>query len=335
MTALQFGKDDSYQPRPGCAVLYLAGGCFWGLEKLMQSLPGVTDAVSGYANGISQGAPSYQQVCTGDTGYRETVRVEYDPAKISIDAILFAYFYVIDPTLQNRQGNDVGSQYQAGIYYADEQSQGAIERIAAIQRERYQPFAVEIAPLVCFYPAEAYHQNYLDKNPGGYCHIPKGEQELLSSSLVDPGQYPRPTGAQLRQRLTPEQYRVTQEADTEPPFQNAYWQNRQKGIYVDIATGEPLFSSADQYQSACGWPAFCQPIDGAVLHYVEDSSYGMQRTEVKSRAGNSHLGHVFMGDGESPNGTRFCINSAALRFIPYERMASEGYGYLLDIFVQK
>lgn len=313
-------------------VIYLAGGCFWGLEHLMQSIPGVMDAQSGYANGTGESDANYQTVCNGDTGFRETVRVEYDPEQVSLDALLLAYFYVIDPTVQNRQGNDWGSQYQTGVYYTNERAKETVERIAAIERGRSQTFFVEIGPLINFYPAEEYHQNYLEKNPGGYCHIPREEIELFSRLRIDPGDYQKPAAETIRDKLTAEQYRITQESGTERPFDNEFWNQFEKGIYVDVVTGEPLFSSTDKFESGCGWPAFSKPIEAPAVVELPDNSYGMQRTEVRSRAGNSHLGHVFSGDPESPNGVRYCINSAALRFIPYEKMESEGYGYLLNLF---
>lgn len=310
-------------------VIYLAGGCFWGMEKLMQSIPGVIDAQSGYANGT--GEPRYEAVCAGNTGFRETVKVTYDPRQVSLDALLLAYFYVIDPAVKNRQGNDVGSQYQTGVYYTDEQARRTVERIAAVEAGRTHPFLVEIGPLKNFYPAEAYHQDYLDKNPGGYCHIPLSEMRLFAHMRIDPGDYQRPSTEVIKEKLTEEQYRITQYAGTEPPFTNAYWDFNGKGIYVDVATGEPLFSSKDKFDSSCGWPAFSAPIEAPALVEREDDSFGMARTEVRSRAGDSHLGHVFGEDPESPSGTRYCINSAALRFVPFEEMEAQGYGYLREL----
>lgn len=313
-------------------VIYLAGGCFWGLEKLMQSIPGVTDAVSGYANGTGEADANYRTVVGGKTGFRETVKVTYDPERVSLDALLLAYFYVIDPTVENRQGNDVGSQYQTGVYYVDDESKETVERIAALERGRRTKFVVEIGPLVNFFPAEEYHQNYLDKNPGGYCHIPRAEIELFSRLRIDPGDYRKPAAEVIRDRLTDEQYRVTQQSATEYPFQNEFWNQFEKGIYVDVVTGEPLFSSTDKFESSCGWPAFSKPIEGPSVVELEDNSHGMRRTEVRSRAGDSHLGHVFTGDPESPNGVRYCINSASLRFVPLARLEEEGYGYLSYLF---
>lgn len=313
-------------------VIYLAGGCFWGIEALMQSIPGVLDAQSGYANGTGQADADYRTVCTGETGFRETVRVEYDPEQVSLDALLLAYFYVIDPTVANRQGNDVGSQYQTGVYYTNDKAKETVERIAAMERGRSAAFFVEIGPLVNFYPAEDYHQDYLEKNPGGYCHIPREEMELFSRLRIDPGDYQKPAAEAIRDKLTAEQYRVTQESGTERPFANKFWDQFEQGIYVDVVTGEPLFSSADKFESGCGWPAFSRPIESPAVVELPDDSFGMHRTEVRSRAGDSHLGHVFTGDPESPNGVRYCINSASLRFIPYAKMEAEGYGYLLELF---
>lgn len=310
-------------------IIWLAGGCFWGMEKLMKSLSGVIDVMSGYANGHTDD-PNYQEVCKGESGYRETVRVTYDADRISLDAILFAYFAVIDPTLINRQGNDIGTQYQAGIYYIDNESKEIIDHITEVEKHRSAAFHVEIAPLTKFYDAEEYHQNYLDKNPNGYCHIPLKEIAMLAKGTIDPGHYKRPAHEILMQRLTKEQYDVTQNGSTERPHQNAYWDSHKRGIYVDIVTGEPLFSSSKKFDSGCGWPSFSEPIDPNVVVYKQDTSHSMNRVEVRSRAGDSHLGHVFYGESESPTEVRFCINSASLKFIPYDQMDTEGYGYLKD-----
>ncbi|MBQ9931653.1 MAG: peptide-methionine (R)-S-oxide reductase MsrB [Firmicutes bacterium] len=313
-------------------VIYLAGGCFWGIEHLMQSIPGVLDAESGYANGTGEEDANYETVCGGETGFRETVKVEYDADQVSLDALLLAYFYVVDPTLQNQQGADVGTQYQTGVYYTDEASKATVERIAEIERSRSEAFYVEIGPLVNYFPAEDLHQDFLANNPYASCHIPFLEMQMFSRLRIDPGDYQKPAEDVIREMLTPEQYKVTQENGTEYPFDNAYWDQFEKGIYVDIVTGEPLFSSDDKFASSCGWPAFSRPIEEPSIIELADDSYGMERVEVRSRAGNSHLGHVFVEDPESPNGVRYCINSASLRFIPYDEMEAEGYGYLMGLF---
>ena len=315
-------------------IIYLAGGCFWGMEKLMQSIPGVLDAVSGYANGTGVKDADYKTVCTGKTGFRETVAVTYDPDRVSLDQLLFAYFEVIDPTAVNRQGHDTGTQYQAGIYYADDESKRTVERIAAIERSRTPRFAVEIGPLVNFFPAEEYHQNYLDKNPNGYCHIPFAEIARLSRSTIDAGKYARPAEEDIRAALTPEQFAVTQQKGTEPPFTSEFFGSTKKGLYVDVVTGEPLFTSDDMYHSSCGWPSFTKPVEPSVVVERTDYTHGMHRLEVRSRAGDSHLGHVFEGDAESPNGIRYCINGASLRFIPFEELDAQGYGDLKDRFTK-
>ena len=322
--------DHTYIKKDGIEVIYLAGGCFWGLEKLMQSIPGVVDVVSGYANGRADLVPTYTKVTAGDTGYRETVRVEYDPATVSLDAILFAYFMVIDPTIENAQGIDIGTQYQTGVYYVNEAGKAAVSRITEIEKERFSKFVVEIEALERFYDAEEYHQDYLNKNPNGYCHISSDEMHVVGEMIVDPGDYQRPSETEIKAMLTELQYSVTQENSTETAFNNVYWDNHADGIYVDVVTGEPLFSSRDKFDSGSGWPSFTTPIDENTLRLIKDTSSGMQRVEVRSRAGNSHLGHVFYDDPSSPNGTRYCINSAALLFIPYEEMANEGYAYLLE-----
>ncbi len=313
-------------------TIYLAGGCFWGMEKLMQSIPGVIDAVSGYANGTGEKDADYKTVCTGKTGFRETVRVTYDPNRVSLDQLLFAYFEVIDPAAVNRQGHDIGTQYQSGVYYDDAESQSTVERIFAIERARTPDFAVEIGPLVSFFPAEEYHQDYLDKNPSGYCHIPFAKIAQLSHGTIDAGRYAKPSEEQIRARLTPEQFAVTQQSATERPFTSEYYGSRRQGLYVDVVTGEPLFTSDDMYRSSCGWPSFTKPVNLSVVVKREDNTHGMRRMEVRSRAGNSHLGHVFEGDPESPNGVRYCINGASLRFIPYEELDAQGYGYLKEKF---
>ena len=317
-------------------TIYLAGGCFWGMQKLMDSLNGVVNTTVGYANGNKDIIPDYKLVCAGNTGYKETVKVEYDPQVISLENILKAYFYVIDPSVENKQGNDSGTQYQTGVFYTDEAELPAINAAADEVKLSQPVFKVLIEPLTVFYPAEEYHQKYLQKNPGGYCHISGGEISICAAKFGGDGksdaQYSKPSQEHLKEKLTKQQYEVTQNAATEPPFKNEYWNLDKKGIYVDIVTGEPLFSSEQKYKSSSGWPSFGAPISNSSLVFKADNSHGMQRTEVRSKAGDSHLGHIFEGDPSSPTGTRYCINSAALRFIPYEDLEKEGYGELKKEF---
>ena len=309
---------------PNNHVIYLAGGCFWGVEEYFSRVPGVLDAVSGYANGSSE-TTRYELI--SQTGHAETVQVTYDAGKVTLREILLHFFRIINPLSKNKQGNDVGTQYRTGVYYTDVNDLPIIEKVFQEMSEQYgQPLAVELLPLQHFIPAEEYHQDYLKKNPGGYCHIDVTDAE---QPLIDPAAYQKPDQEILKAKLTAEQYQVTQESATERPFHNAYDQTFEEGIYVDITTGEPLFFAKDKFASGCGWPSFSRPIAKDVVHYYQDHSRGMERIEVRSRSGNAHLGHVFTDGPKDQGGLRYCINSASLRFIPKEEMEQEGYGYLL------
>lgn len=307
------------------AEIYLAGGCFWGLEEYFSRIEGVKKTTVGYANGQVE-STNYQLI--HQTDHAETVHLIYDEERVSLREILLYYFRVIDPLSVNKQGNDVGRQYRTGVYYTDEGDKAVIEQVFAEQEKQLgQKIAVELEPLRHYVLAEDYHQDYLKKNPGGYCHINVND---AYQPLVDPGQYEKPTDAELKEQLTREQYQVTQHSATERPFHNAYNATFEEGIYVDVTTGEPLFFAGDKFESGCGWPSFSRPIAREVLRYYEDKSHGMERIEVRSRSGNAHLGHVFTDGPESAGGLRYCINSAALRFIPKEKMEAEGYAYLLQ-----
>ena len=306
------------------AEIYLAGGCFWGLEEYFSRIEGVEETTVGYANGQVE-STNYQLI--HQTNHAETVHLVYDEKRVSLREILLYYFRVIDPLSVNKQGNDVGRQYRTGVYYTNQADKTVIEQVFAEQEKQLgQKIAVELEPLRHYVLAEDYHQDYLKKNPGGYCHINVND---AYQPLVDPGQYEKPTDVELKEQLTEEQYQVTQHSATERPFHNAYNATFEEGIYVDVTTGEPLFFAGDKFESGCGWPSFSRPIARDVLKYYEDKSHGMERIEVRSRSGNAHLGHVFTDGPESAGGLRYCINSAALRFIPKEKMEAEGYGYLL------
>lgn len=315
---------------PAEKTIYLAGGCFWGVEEYVSRIPGVLDARAGYANGTTVN-PSYEDVCRGDTGHAETVEVVYDSAILPLEVLLQSYFAIIDPTRKDGQGNDIGSQYRTGIYYTDEADQETIRQAAAKEQQKYSaPIVTELMPLTVFYPAEEYHQDYLRKNPDGYCHINvAGAKQAALENAVNARAYPVPSQAYLKEHLNDIQYRVTQENATERAFSNAYFDTFQKGIYVDIVTGEPLFSSADKFESGCGWPSFVKPIVPDVVTEHTDKSFHMIRTEVRSRSGDAHLGHVFPDGPMERGGLRYCINSASIRFIPIERMQEEGYGHLV------
>lgn len=306
------------------AEIYLAGGCFWGLEEYFSRIPSVEKTTVGYANGQVE-TTNYQLI--KETDHAETVQVIYDPYKITLRAILLYYFRVIDPLSINKQGNDRGRQYRTGVYYLDEADRQVIAHLFVEQEEQLgSKIAVELEPLRHYILAEDYHQDYLKKNPGGYCHINVTDAE---QPLIDPATYPKPSQEELKARLTEEQYQVTQENATERPFHNVYDQTFEEGIYVDITTGEPLFFAKDKFASGCGWPSFSHPIAKDVIHYYQDHSHGMERIEVRSRSGNAHLGHVFTDGPKDQGGLRYCINSASLRFIPKEEMEAEGYGDLL------
>ena len=329
-------------PQENQREIYLAGGCFWGMETLLRLMNGVVSVESGYANGYTEN-PSYRDVCQ-ESGHAETVHVVYDSAVLPLSRLLDVYFHAIDPTAKDRQGNDRGVQYRTGIYYTRDEDAAVIEEALAKLQQRYaQPLAIEAAPLVNFYRAEEEHQEYLIKNPQGYCHIPRYLfDEAYKANRRAPGQgdapvtrdtaYKKPDAEALKGQLTPMAYAVTQEAATEPPFQNAYDQEFREGLYCDVTTGQPLFVSTAKFDAGCGWPAFSRPIDKTLIEERTDRSHGMTRTEVVAKTSGAHLGHVFDDGPKQDGGLRYCINSAALRFIPREEMAAQGYAAYLVLF---
>ena len=306
------------------AEIYLAGGCFWGLEEYFSRISGVLQTSVGYANGQVE-TTNYQLI--KETDHAETVQVVYDEKAVSLREILLYYFRVIDPLSVNQQGNDRGRQYRTGIYYLEEANLPTVNTVVREQELLIgRKIAVEVEKLRHYILAEDYHQDYLKKNPGGYCHIDVRDAE---KPLIDAANYEKPSQAVLRENLSEESYRVTQEAATEAPFSNAYDQTFEEGIYVDITTGEPLFFAKDKFASGCGWPSFSRPISKELIHYYQDLSHGMERIEVRSRSGNAHLGHVFTDGPQELGGLRYCINSASLRFIAKDEMEEACYGYLL------
>ena len=311
-----------------------AGGCFWCMEPPFEGLDGVLEVVAGYTGGHIKD-PSYEEVCEGDTGHAEAVQITYDPSKITYDKLLDVFWRQIDPTDAGGQFVDRGPQYRTAIFYhTDEQKMLAEKSKAELERSgRYKkPVVTEVLPIAEFYMAEEYHQDYYKKESLRYKSYRKHSgRDQVRKELW---QYQRPAEEELRKRLTPLQFNVTQESGTERPFDNEYWDNKREGIYVDIVSGEPLFSSRDKFDSGTGWPSFTKPLEPASIVEKEDKSHSMVRTEVRSKSAGSHLGHIFP-DGPQPGGLRYCINSAAIRFIPKEEMEKEGYGAYKDLLIPK
>lgn len=318
----------------------LGGGCFWCMESPFEQLEGVVDVLAGYSGGDEKN-PRYEEVAGGRTGHIESVKVVYDPEKITFKELLDTFWRYIDPTDPGGQFADRGDHYKTAIFYNSEEEKGVAERSKdelGASGVFDKPIATAIRPAKDFYPAEDYHQDYYKKNVVHYEAYKVGsgragflERTWKNRPMAKDSEYSKPSEQELQSRLNKMQYEVTQKDGTEPPFQNEYWDNKKTGIYVDIVSGEPLFSSIDKFESKTGWPSFSRPLVDKNIVDKKDVKFLMVRTEVRSTGGDSHLGHVF-DDGPAPTGLRYCINSASLRFVPLEDMEAEGYGEFLPLF---
>ena len=306
-----------------------AGGCFWCMVKPFDEQDGIENIISGYTGGHKEN-PTYKEVCSETTGHYEAVQITFNPSIYPYEKLLEVFWTQIDPTDASGQFNDRGDSYRTAIFYHTEEQKAAAEKSKQnLQNSgRFSsPIVTEIIPASTFFPAEDYHQDYYKKNPFRYkmYHTGSGRAKFIKENW-------KKLDDDIRIKLTPMQYEVTQNNGTEPPFRNEFWNHTEEGIYVDIISGEALFCSLDKYDAGCGWPSFTRPIESHIINEEMDVTHNMVRTEVRSRTADSHLGHVFEDGPEETGGLRYCINSAALRFIPVSELEQKGYGKYLPLF---
>jgi peptide methionine sulfoxide reductase msrA/msrB len=328
MTDQHAQQDRGDKKRGQLEKATFAGGCFWCMVQPFEEQPGIHDVTSGYTGGHTEN-PTYEEVCSESTGHYEAVQITFDPHIFPYERLVDTYWRQIDPTDLGGQFHDRGHSYRTAIFYHNEHQKQAAEasKKELAESDRFaKPIVTEILPSSAFFPAEQYHQDYHRKNPFHYKLYRKGSGR---DDFIKKHWSAKPDPEELRKRLTREQYRVTQENGTEPPFNNDFWDHEEEGIYVDIVSGEPLFSSTDKYDAGCGWPSFTKPIEGQRIEENIDTSHNMVRTEVRSKEADSHLGHLFEDGPKARGGLRYCINSAALRFIPKHKLEEEGYGKYL------
>jgi peptide methionine sulfoxide reductase msrA/msrB len=359
MTSCSFGPKKAQEPIPvepapqNLQTAYVAGGCFWCTESDFEKLEGVHNVISGFSGGEEKN-PAYKEVASGSTGHRESVKIEYDGDILDYHNIVSYHLRYIDPTDAEGQFVDRGFQYSPAIYYQSEEEQKIAEDVI-MEFERARrftgPLVIAVEQFKSFYPAEDYHQDYYKKSPIKYKYYRGGSgrdqflEETWSkpeytpevSDVSDPkvtqeSEYKKPSESEIREMLTDLQYYVTQEEGTERPFDNEYWDNKEEGIYVDIVSGEPLFSSANKYKSGTGWPSFDRPLAPENVAEQEDRKLFFTRTELRSANADSHLGHVFSDGPKETTGLRYCINSASLRFVPKDQLEAEGYGEFAELF---